>query len=288
ANAERTSLSEKLSAAEAKANSASSQSSEVETLRAQLASAQQELAAAKAAAAQPAPTPAPTAPTEDVAALHKQLDETQGKLEAALRTYQLQQEEQERLQKALANIDAERASLADRLQTANTQASQATAQASVNQDATAQLAATREQLRQVQNEAARLATENSQLRIRAALPPAQNQNAGVYAFGSAPTRPSGPNPAGSLNAFGSANGAASAPASTPLRPGSVAATAASAPAPTPTPAVRTYTIVDGDTLTRISRKMYGSSERWPQILEANHDVIKDPKNLTVGVKLKIP
>jgi len=282
ANADRASLSERLTAAEAKANATPAKSNEAEELRTQLAAAQQELAAAKAAAAQPAAAPTPAAPTEDVAALHKQLDETQGKLDAALRTYQLQQEEQERLQKALANIDGERASLADRLQTANTQASQATAQAAVNQDATVQLAATREQLRQVQNEVARLATENSQLRIRTALPPAQNN--GTYAFASAPKRPaSGPNPAGSLNAFGSTTG--NGAATSPSRPNSVAS---AAPSPTPTPATRSYTIVDGDTLTRIARKMYGSSERWPQILEANHDVIHDVNNLTVGAKLRIP
>ena len=147
ANADRASLSERVTAAEAKANAEPAKSNEAEELRTQLAAAQQELAAAKAAAAQVATTPVPSAPTEDVAALHKQLDEAQGKLDAALRTYQLQQEEQDRLQKALANIDGERASLADRLQTANTQTSQATAQAAVNQDATVQLAATREQLR---------------------------------------------------------------------------------------------------------------------------------------------
>jgi nucleoid-associated protein YgaU len=47
-------------------------------------------------------------------------------------------------------------------------------------------------------------------------------------------------------------------------------------------------VVDGDTLTRISRKFYGTSARWEEILRANHDVLKDEKSLVVGSTLKIP
>jgi nucleoid-associated protein YgaU len=77
----------------------------------------------------------------------------------------------------------------------------------------------------------------------------------------------------------------------PLRPGQAAAVAAVAPpvdaAPPPAPA-KTYVVAEGDTLTRIARKFYGSSARWHDILDANHDVLKDEKSLVVGSTLKIP
>jgi nucleoid-associated protein YgaU len=41
-------------------------------------------------------------------------------------------------------------------------------------------------------------------------------------------------------------------------------------------------------LTKISRKFYGSSGRWEEILKANHDILKDEKSLVVGSTLKIP
>jgi nucleoid-associated protein YgaU len=47
-------------------------------------------------------------------------------------------------------------------------------------------------------------------------------------------------------------------------------------------------VVEGDTLTKIARKFYGSSSRWEDILNANRDVMKDEKSLVVGSTLKIP
>ena len=41
-------------------------------------------------------------------------------------------------------------------------------------------------------------------------------------------------------------------------------------------------VVEGDTLTKISRKYYGSSSRWEDILKANRDIVKDEKSLVVG------
>ena len=51
---------------------------------------------------------------------------------------------------------------------------------------------------------------------------------------------------------------------------------------------RTYVVQRGDTLASISRRFYKTSARWKQILEANRDVIDNPKNLTVGQTLVIP
>ena len=51
---------------------------------------------------------------------------------------------------------------------------------------------------------------------------------------------------------------------------------------------RTYVVQHGDTLASISRKFFKTSTRWKQILNANRDVIDDPKKLTAGQTLVIP
>jgi nucleoid-associated protein YgaU len=78
--------------------------------------------------------------------------------------------------------------------------------------------------------------------------------------------------------------------SSPQRPSAVAAARpAPAPAPAPTPVpVRTHVVVDGDTLTKISREYYGTSARWPEIYQANRDVMPNESSLSVGAVLRIP
>jgi len=51
---------------------------------------------------------------------------------------------------------------------------------------------------------------------------------------------------------------------------------------------QTYVVQHGDTLASISRKFYKTSTRWKQILDANRDVINDPKKLATGQSLVIP
>ncbi|MBK1857288.1 LysM peptidoglycan-binding domain-containing protein [Cerasicoccus arenae] len=51
---------------------------------------------------------------------------------------------------------------------------------------------------------------------------------------------------------------------------------------------RQYTVVTGDTLTRISTKVYGESGRWQDIFQANRDLLPNPNALQVGQNLKIP
>jgi LysM repeat protein len=51
---------------------------------------------------------------------------------------------------------------------------------------------------------------------------------------------------------------------------------------------QTYLVQQGDTLASISRKFYKTSTRWKQILDANRDVINDPKKLAPGQTLVIP
>ena len=62
-----------------------------------------------------------------------------------------------------------------------------------------------------------------------------------------------------------------------------------APAPKPAAAAtQTYTVVQGDTLSKIAQHFYGHANEWRRIFEANRDVVKDPDRIFPGQKLKIP
>src|SRR5215831_17174822 len=63
---------------------------------------------------------------------------------------------------------------------------------------------------------------------------------------------------------------------------------AATPAKNPDTGRQTYVVQHGDTLASISRKFYKTSTRWKQILDANRDVINDPKKLAPGQTLVIP
>ncbi|MDX2167797.1 MAG: LysM peptidoglycan-binding domain-containing protein [Deltaproteobacteria bacterium] len=68
-----------------------------------------------------------------------------------------------------------------------------------------------------------------------------------------------------------------------------AGSSSTAPAPAPAaPAVRTYTVVRGDTLSKIAKQHYGDANRWKKIFEANTDILKDPDRIFPGQVLKIP
>ena len=205
-----------------------------------------QLDAARAQAA--APTPAPA----DSSSL---LADTQDKLATALRSFSVVQDENTGLHASVDKLNADNAALAQQL--ADAKASIASLQ--VQAAATAQIDPLRTQLRQEQDEAVRLSTENEQLRNRLA------QTApGPGGLKPAPTRPGA--------------------GTDMLVPEKVAA-----PAPAPAaPEAKTYVVVDGDTLTKISRKFYGTSGRWQDILQANHDVMKNEKSLVVGSTIKIP
>jgi nucleoid-associated protein YgaU len=51
---------------------------------------------------------------------------------------------------------------------------------------------------------------------------------------------------------------------------------------------RTYTVVSGDTLSRIAQRVYGRASRWPKIFEANRDQLDDPDRIRPGQVLKLP
>ena len=75
---------------------------------------------------------------------------------------------------------------------------------------------------------------------------------------------------------------------TPVPPG--VAPAGRTPTPPqvqPAPA-RTHIIVDGDTLTDLAEMYLGSGRRYPEIFEANRDVLQHPDLLPIGARLRIP
>ena len=65
-----------------------------------------------------------------------------------------------------------------------------------------------------------------------------------------------------------------------------------APASTAAPNVadreKTYTVVAGDTLSKIAKREYGDAAQWNRIYEANKDTIKNPDLIYPGQTFKIP
>ena len=66
-----------------------------------------------------------------------------------------------------------------------------------------------------------------------------------------------------------------------------------APAPTQTSSAgastgRTYTVVSGDSLSKIAKHQYGDANKWHAIYEANRDKIKNPDLIHPGQVLTIP
>lgn len=51
---------------------------------------------------------------------------------------------------------------------------------------------------------------------------------------------------------------------------------------------QTYVIQRGDTLWKISEKVYGNGRHWQEIFDLNKDRIRSPSDLVVGVELRLP
>ena len=58
--------------------------------------------------------------------------------------------------------------------------------------------------------------------------------------------------------------------------------------PAPKPAGQSYTVLSGDTLSKISKQFYGDANRYMKIFDANRDQLKDPNLIQPGQVLKIP
>jgi nucleoid-associated protein YgaU len=51
---------------------------------------------------------------------------------------------------------------------------------------------------------------------------------------------------------------------------------------------QTYTVVAGDSLSKIAKRYYGDANKWHRIHEANLDQITNPDLIHPGQRLKIP
>ena len=61
-----------------------------------------------------------------------------------------------------------------------------------------------------------------------------------------------------------------------------------APAARTQGAQRTYTVVAGDSLSKIAKREYGDASKWPKIYDANRDQIKNPDLIHPGQVLTLP
>jgi len=52
--------------------------------------------------------------------------------------------------------------------------------------------------------------------------------------------------------------------------------------------VEFYIVKSGDSLSKIAKNFYGNAMKYPEIFEANKEVIKDPDLIYPGQKLRIP
>ena len=59
-------------------------------------------------------------------------------------------------------------------------------------------------------------------------------------------------------------------------------------APAAAPASRTYTVVAGDSLSKIAQRELGDASRWRAIYDANRDKIDDPDLIHPGQVLTMP
>lgn len=60
------------------------------------------------------------------------------------------------------------------------------------------------------------------------------------------------------------------------------------PSPSVMPAARTYTVVEGDSLSKIAKRFYGKAGEWRRIYDANKDTIKNPDLIYPGQTFTIP
>jgi uncharacterized protein YidB (DUF937 family) len=70
--------------------------------------------------------------------------------------------------------------------------------------------------------------------------------------------------------------------------GSPSPSAAPTSAPVPEAQAKTYTVISGDTLSKIAKHYYGDANEWPKIFDANRDKLSNPDRINVGQVLRIP
>lgn len=64
---------------------------------------------------------------------------------------------------------------------------------------------------------------------------------------------------------------------------------ASSTAPPPTPVAQTYTVVKGDSLSKIAQRFYGHANKWRKLYDANRQTVgSNPDLIKPGQVLTIP
>ena len=225
-------------------------SDRVRTLEASLVAAQATTAAMPVVAA---------APAADSSDLAKELAETKEKLELSLRGYTLLQNERDELAARAAQLNASistgRDSLSSRLAMAESKAE--LAQDEVGRAAQS-LAALQRSTSQASNDY--VAQQQLLQQMRGAMNVLAQEN---YQLKAAFARD--PN----------------APRNTLVTPVPVTTT------DTPV-AVRTHTVVAGDSLSKISLRYYGTANRWNEVMQANRGMVSTTGVVRIGTKLRIP
>ena len=206
-------------------------------------------------------------PAAEQTELAKKLADTEDRLAISLRGFAALERERDQLAaeagKSTAAVSADKDALAGRVSAAESRATEAQAEAarlneslaalqrSTGHNAT-ELASARTLLLQVQGANAVLASENYRLKALVG-------------------RNASPGPAGTV---------------TPVP------VAMTAPAPVAAPAAaqppRTYVVVAGDSLSRLSRRFYGTPNRWLEIFNANRAKVGSDGALRIGTELRIP
>lgn len=73
-----------------------------------------------------------------------------------------------------------------------------------------------------------------------------------------------------------------------VKSGSSSAAMPKSAAETPKKASATYTVVSGDSLSKIAKRHYGDANKWKAIFEANRDLISNPDLIHPGQVLTLP
>jgi tetratricopeptide (TPR) repeat protein len=78
------------------------------------------------------------------------------------------------------------------------------------------------------------------------------------------------------------------PAAGPAAAAAVKSAPPTNPPGNPPGAGRRHVVAQGESLYKIAQRYYGSGAKWPDILEANRDVLKDENSVRPGMELRIP
>jgi LysM repeat protein len=185
-------------------------------------------------------------------------EELASRLSTALRSYQLLQDENDRLKVLAEKLTTEQALLATKLASSDARATELSEQLTVSASTARLVETLRTQLRQTQDQLSAVILDYTQLRDRVAL-----------------VAPPG---AGSVQSLRTPAANITVPATVaPLEPVELK-----------TPERTLHTVVEGETLSGIARRYYRNSQRWPEIFEANRNLLTDERSLRVGMELRIP